>query len=180
MVAATLEKRALPVELRARGRRLEGYAATFGTPANIGRRFVETIARGAFTASLRGRDDILALVDHDPRRVLARTRSGTLRLSEDTRGLAFDLDLPDTTAGRDVLALAERGDLGGMSFSFTPVDQHRDGNRRELRAVLLHEISVVSAWPAYDGTSVQARALVTVAPFRLYAERALKLLELSR
>lgn len=180
MAAATPEKRALPVELRARGRRLEGYAATFDTPANIGGRFVETIARGAFSASLRAKGDILSLVDHDPARVLARTRSGTLRLSEDTRGLAFDIDLPDTTAGRDVLALAERGDLGGMSFSFTPVDEHRDGELRELRAVDLHEISVVSAWPAYDGTSVQARALLTDAPFREYAERALRILELSR
>mgnify|MGYP000905395436 CR=1 FL=1 len=89
MVAAPLEHRALPVELRARGRRLEGYAATFNTPADIGGRFVETIARGAFAASLRTKGDILALVDHDPRLVLARTRSGTLRLSEDTRGLAF-------------------------------------------------------------------------------------------
>lgn len=176
----TTERRALAAEIRAKGRRLEGYAATFDNPATIGGRFVETIARGAFAASLRGRGDVLALVDHDPGRVLARTRSGTLRLSEDTRGLAFDIDVPDTSAGRDVLALAERGDLGGMSFGFTAVDEARDGDRRELRAVDLHEISVVLAWPAYDGTIIHARALETAAPFRRYAERALKILELSR
>src|SRR5690606_31412235 len=110
------ERRTLAVEIRAKGRRLEGYAATFNNPADIGGRFVETIAPGAFATSLRAKGDILALVDHDPGRVLARTRSGTLRLAEDARGLAFDLDVPDTSAGRDVLALAERGDLGGMSF----------------------------------------------------------------
>ncbi|KPH80566.1 HK97 family phage prohead protease [Bosea vaviloviae] len=174
------ERRALTVEIRAKGRRLEGYAATFGNPAEIGGRFVETIARGAFAATLSSRGDILALVDHDPGRVLARTRSGTLRLSEDSKGLAFALDVPDTSHGRDVLALAERGDLGGMSFGFTAIDEHRDGDRRELRAVELHEISVVLAWPAYDGTIIQARSLETGAPFRLYAERTLKLLELSR
>lgn len=89
---------------------------------------------------------------------MARTKSGTLRLAEDSQGLEFDLSLPDTSAGRDVLALAERGDLGGMSFAFLPVDEEWNGERRTLKAVNLLEISVVNAWPAYDGTSVQARA----------------------
>jgi HK97 family phage prohead protease len=178
--APSRERRALAAEVRAKGRRLEGYAATFGAAAEIGGRFVETIARGAFAATLRRRADVLALVDHDRARVLARTRSGTLRLAEDTRGLAFDLDVPDTSAGRDVLALAERGDLGGMSFGFTAVDEHLDGDRRELRAVELHEISVVLAWPAYGGTVIQARShQAAAAPFRHYAERALKLWEAS-
>ncbi|WP_137133505.1 HK97 family phage prohead protease [Rhizobium sp. FKY42] len=176
----TIERRGLTAEIRSKGRRLEGYAATFGRSADIGGRFTETIAPGAFSGSLRSKADILALVDHDPGRVLARTRSGTLRLSEDSRGLAFDLDIPDTQAGRDVLALAERGDLGGMSFGFTALDEKRDGDRRELRAVDLHEISIVLAWPAYDGTVIQARSLSLSTPFRAYAERALRLLELSR
>lgn len=175
-----LERRGLPVEIRAKGRRLEGYAATFSNPADIGGRFIETIAQGAFSASLRSNDDVLALVDHDPGRVIARTRSRTLRLSEDSRGLAFDLDLPETQAGKDVLALAERGDLGGMSFAFTPVDEKVNGNRRELRAVQLHEISVVLAWPAYDGTVINLRSMPSPSPFRIYSERALRLLELSK
>lgn len=179
-MAAALEKRGFALEIRTKGRRLEGYAATFGTPAVIGGRFTETIAPGAFSGSLRSPSDVLALVDHDPGRVLARTRSGTLRLSEDSRGLAFDLDVPDTAAGRDVLALAERGDLGGMSFGFTALDEQRDADRRELRAVELHEISVVLAWPAYDGTVIQARSHIKPAPFRSYADRALRLLELSK
>lgn len=154
-----LERRSAALEIRAKGRRLEGYAATFGAEARIGR-MVETIRPGAFTASLAGKRDVLALVDHDFSRVLARTRSGTLRLAEDSKGLAFDLDLPDTTAGRDLLALAERGDLGGMSFAFKvgPNGEARSGDRRELRAVDLWEVSVVQAFPAYDGTSVSARA----------------------
>jgi len=151
------ERRAIVGELRAKGRRLEGYAATFGAEATIGN-FTETIAPGAFAASLAESADILALVDHDPGRILARTKSGTLRLAEDSRGLVFDLDVPATTLGNDVLALAERGDLGGMSFAFTPKSEKWDGERRTLESVDLHEVSIVSAWPAYEGTIVQARA----------------------
>lgn len=154
-----IERRAVPMEFRAAGRRLEGYAATFGSEARI-KDFSEVILPGAFAESLAKRD-ILALADHDPAKVLARTRSGTLRLSEDTRGLHFDFDLPDTSTGRDVLVLAERGDLGGMSFGFEVAkggERWNRGKHRELRNLVLHEISVVSAWPAYNGTSVQLRA----------------------
>ncbi|WP_299821334.1 HK97 family phage prohead protease [uncultured Jannaschia sp.] len=176
-----VERRFLTDELRAKGRRLEGYAAVFGAEARIGGGVVETIAPGAFRATLTANPDILALVDHDAARVLARTRSGTLRLSEDTRGLAFDLDVPDTQAGRDVLALAERGDLGGMSFGFTARDEARDGDRRELRAVDLFEVSVVAAFPAYASTVVTARSQAKPLPPGLaHAARVLQILELTR
>ena len=175
-----IEKRFQTTELRAKGRRLEGYAALFGSEARIGSSVVETIAPGAFARTLTQRADILALVDHDPTRVLARTRSGSLRLSEDTRGLTFDLDVPDTQAGRDVLALAERGDLGGMSFGFEAIDEHVDGARRELRAVDLFEISVVAAFPAYEGTVINARSQPAGYPMRDAAARRLRILELLK
>lgn len=178
--ANILQKRSCPVEIRARGRRLEGYAATFGAEARIAPGLVETIRPGAFSQSLAEREDILALVDHDPSRLLARTKSGTLRLSEDAKGLAFDLDVPDTQAGHDVLALATRGDLGGMSFGFHVLDELVNGSRRELRAVELIEISIVLAFPAYGGTSVQARTMPLDTPYRAWAHRALKLLEMGR
>ena len=154
-----IERRAV-TEYRAKERRLEGYAARFGIEARIGE-FTEVIAAGAFKASLSAGRDILALADHDHTRVLARTKSGSLKLAEDSSGLQFDLSLPDTQAGRDVLALAERGDLGGMSFGFTVNEKNGErwtGNRRELRSVNLVEISVVSAWPAYPETTVTPRA----------------------
>jgi HK97 family phage prohead protease len=177
-----IERRAATLEIRAKGRRLEGYAATFGTETRIGDRFDEVIMPGAFSASLTARGDILALVDHDASRVLARTRSGTLRLAEDTRGLAFSLDVPDTGAGRDVLALAERGDLGGMSFGFSVRQggESWQGRRRELRALDLFEVSIVSAFPAYPETSIAARARLTNAPRLAIARRHLELMEATR
>ncbi|OGA59974.1 MAG: primosome assembly protein PriA [Betaproteobacteria bacterium RIFCSPLOWO2_12_FULL_65_14] len=153
-----LEQRAI-LELRAKDRRLEGYAAKFNTEARVGD-FIELIAGGAFAASLKSGRDVLAMVDHDPSKVLARTKSGHLKLAEDSAGLAFELQVPDTTAGRDALALAERGDLGGMSFGFLPAKggEQWDGNRRTLTAIDLYEISVVNGWPAYEGTTVNARS----------------------
>jgi hypothetical protein len=156
----TLERR-IAAELRAtQGRKLAGYAAVFNVRTDIMGMFTEVIAPGAFQRSLASTADVVGLVDHDPGKLLARTRSHTLRLREDARGLAFELDVPDTTLGRDVLALAERGDIGGASFGFR-VPKGGDsweGDDRTLRNVELVDISIVNAWPAYDGTSVAARA----------------------
>lgn len=155
-----MERRAAS-ELRASpsGRRLEGYAAVFGSPTSVGG-FSESIRAGAFAATLAEQRDVLAIVDHDPSRLLARRSSGTLRLAEDAIGLRFEIDVPDTTLGRDVLALAERRDLGGMSFGF----RVRQGgerwpkpNVRELTDVELVEVSIVHAFPAYTSTTIQAR-----------------------
>jgi len=153
-----IERRAAVLEIRAAGRRLEGYAATFGAEARIGD-FVETIAAGAFRDTLGDSHDVLGLVDHDAGKLLGRTRSGTLRLSEDSRGLAFSLDVPPTQLGNDVLALAARDDLGGMSFAFKvrPDGERWSGRRRELRSLDLAEISIVQSWPAYPNTEIAVR-----------------------
>lgn len=154
-----LERRAVATAIRAQGRRLVGYAATFGTPAQIEGRFTETVRAGAFSDTLSKGEDVLGLVDHDTSKLLGRTASGTLRLAEDAKGLGFELDVPDTQLGHDVLVMAERGDLGGMSFGFrTLADHWSDQRTRELRSVQLVEVSVVHAFPAYEGTSVMARA----------------------
>lgn len=155
--ASDIERRAVG-SVTAAGRRLTGYVARFDTEARIGA-FTETIKAGAFRASLASGRDILALADHDAGKVLGRTRSGTLQLSEDERGLRFELQVPDTQTGRDLIALAERGDLGGCSFGFTcPADgDHWSGDHRELRNVELHEVSIVQSWPAYEGTEIALR-----------------------
>ena len=82
---AQAEIRALsePVELRQEDNgpiRVAGYAAVFNQETNIGGYFTETIAPGAFTSALGRGDDVVFLVNHDGL-PLARTRSGTLRLT---------------------------------------------------------------------------------------------------
>lgn len=152
-----MERRGAAGGLRAAGRVLSGYAASYNDPTAIGT-FTERIAPGAFTRSLASGRDVLALLDHRPDVLLGRTRSGSLKLSEDANGLRFELQLPDTAAARDVIALAERGDLGGMSFGFVATDEAWDGNTRELREVELHEISIVQSWPAYQSTEINLRS----------------------
>jgi uncharacterized protein len=151
---------AAAAEMRAAtGRRLEGYAALFHTEARIADRWTETLLPGCFGASLAGRD-VCLLKDHDGAAVLARTRGGSLRLAENGRGLWFEADLPNTTVANDVLESVRAGLAGGCSFGFTvPKDGERwTGDRREIRAVTLHEVSIVSAFPAYQGTTVAARS----------------------
>lgn len=171
-----LERRAMASEVRASGRKLVGYAAVFNTPTSI-MDFVETIAPGAFAATLADQHDVLGLVDHDSGRLLGRTRSRTLRLAEDGKGLSFEIEIPETSLGRDVLALAERGDLGGASFAFSVRREQWNAERRTLLEVVLHEVSVVHAWPAYPTTSVAARnreAALSLTP----AERRRRILDL--
>jgi uncharacterized protein len=135
-----LERRAV-AELRTEGRNLVGHAALFNTETRIGLTR-EVIRSGAFRRSLQAGADVRAFVDHDHTRVLGRTRSGTLQVSEDARGLAFSIDMPATSLGEDILELGRRGDLSGMSFGFRAVDEKWSGRRRELRDVDLVEISV--------------------------------------
>lgn len=146
-------------ETRTEGRKLSGVAAIYNRETQIGR-MREKIAPGAFERTLSTDDEVLAFADHDSTKLLGRRSSGTLRLTDTDFGLAYELDIPETQLGHDILALAERGDLGGMSFGFLV---RKGGERiidgvRTLTDIDLREISVVSAWPAYDGTSVEARS----------------------
>lgn len=138
--------------------KLRGYAAVYDQPTTKQRDYAgtETIGRGAFDALLGS--DVLALVDHDPGKVLGRTTSGTLRLGSDAHGLTFEVDLPDTQLARDTYELVRRGDLAGCSFTAAvgTVERTKGGvvHRSFKRLV---DVSVVSL-PAYDGTSVLARS----------------------
>ena len=139
------------------GRQLIGLAAPFGSETRIAD-FREVIAPGAFARTLSENRDILALVDHDVSRVLGRTRSGSLSLSETAEGLEYRLSLPDTTTGNDLRTLAQRGDLGGVSMGFVAARDSWDGELRTLHEVELHEISIVQAHAAYPTTTVSLRS----------------------
>jgi len=141
-----------------------GYAAVWDSPS-LPLPFTETIKRGAFSRTLKSRNQVFLLANHDPGRVLAARRSGTLRLEEDATGLRVEADLPNTSDGRDLAVLLRRGDVSSMSFGFsvpTGGDHWSDENNRELRDVRLHEVSVVSS-PAYESTSAAVRDLSNLA-----------------
>lgn len=161
----TLERRATatPPEVRADNATLTalGYAALFNSRADIGGYFMEQIAPGAFAETLKTAD-VRALIDHDGGRVIGRTKAGTLRLREDDAGLYAEIDLPDTSDGRDLAVQLERGDISGMSFGFRVThdewDETGDMPMRTIRAVDLIEVSAV-AFPAYGDTSLAMRSL---------------------
>lgn len=157
------------VELRSEiaGNKLTGYGAVFNQYANMGS-YLETLAPTAFDAVLAdAATDIRAYYQHDEARLLGRQGAGTLRLGTDTEGLHFELDIPDTSDGRDLRELVSRGDLTGMSFGFI-AGQEEHGRtpdgwalRTHVSVARLIEVSPVSR-PAYAGTSVQLRSLADI------------------
>ena len=153
----------IPAEIRmdSDGIKVEGYAAVFGEETNIGGVFMERIERGAFTDAI-GRDDVVFLVNHEGL-PLARTRSGTLKLTEDDHGLkietTLDADDPDV---KSIAGKMKRGDLDKMSFAFYPDVQEWDETGdlpvRSISKASLYDVSIVTT-PAYEGTEIALRSL---------------------
>lgn len=140
------------------GTTLYGYAALFDSPSEP-MPFIEYVRRGAFSKTLNDGADVRLLIDHEgvP---LARTKSGTMRLVEDERGLAVEADLdPMNPDAARVISAMSRGDLSQMSFAFRTIkDQFSDDRMvRELREVQLYDVSVVT-FPAYEQTVAEIRS----------------------
>lgn len=158
----------LPVEIRAKDDGsviVEGYAAVFDQVAEIGGIFREVVRRGAFKNAIQRGDDVTFNVGHNDNWLLARTKSGTLKLTEDERGLRIysELDPTDPDVARLVPKM-KRGDLSEMSFAFRIPEGGQDWSvsadgldLREIRDVHLHDVSVVPV-PAYGGTSIALRS----------------------
>lgn len=142
------------------GMSFSGYASVFDSPSeDMG--FIEYVRQGAFTRTLRSKNNVMLLWSHDTSQPLASTRSKTLRLAEDSKGLLVDADLPNTSLGRDASELVRSKVVDSMSFGFSVPpggDAWSDnGKTRELRQVRLHEVSLV-AFPAYARTSASVRS----------------------
>jgi HK97 family phage prohead protease len=144
------------------GMSFTGYAAVFNSPSEP-LPFTEVIKEGAFKRSLKSRNEVKLFMNHNTDVVLGSTRAGTLRLTEDSRGLLAQADLPDTSAGRDLSVLMKRGDVSSMSFGFSVPPKgdawSKDGATRELHQIRLHEVSIVTGFPAYAATTASVRSL---------------------
>lgn len=153
----------IPAEIRAdeTGIKVSGYAAVFGEITDIGGYFREVLERGAFKEAI-GRDDVVFVINHEGL-PLARTRSGTLTLKEDERGLYMEttLDAEDPDV-KSIVGKMKRGDLDKMSFAFRAEVQEWDDTQdpplRTIRKASLYDVSIVTT-PAYDGTSIGLRSL---------------------
>lgn len=170
------ERRVFLIELRApdstpsdiapvQSRTVSGYAAKFNSNSeDMG--FIEVIEPGAFAEAIP-KSDIRALFNHNPDHVLARSASGTLQVSEDSVGLRYEFQLPDTTIGNDLLVMLQRGDVSQSSFAFSVKDQawetkklpsgESQYTRRIKKVERLFDVSPVT-YPAYADTSVAMRS----------------------
>ena len=159
----TDEKRAIAysnLEVRANGNgtTLTGYAAVFDSPSEP-MPFTEYVRRGAFSKTLNDGADVRLLIDHAgvP---LARSKSGTLFMKEDDKGLLVEADLdPKNPDAARVISAMKRGDLSQMSFAFRTIQDSWSDDRsvRELREVQLYDVSVVT-FPAYEQTVAEVRS----------------------
>ena len=142
---------------------LGGYALKYSRQSqNLGG-FVEQIAPGALNKTLSDGGDVLCRFQHDDALILGRTLSGTLALSADAEGLVYEVVLPDTTTGRDLAALAGRGDVQHSSFAFRTIRDDWGFTEQGFPLRTLLEIQLVDVapvvQPAYLDTSSGLRAL---------------------
>ena len=170
------------VQIRSKGktgRIATGYAIVFAPSRSqdLGG-FVEQIDSNSIDLSTVG--NVYALRGHDTSRQLASTDTGTLRLFKDTRGIRFEIDLPDTTDGNDLAELFSRtgpngSDAGQCSFGFIATRDNwkelTDGTiLRTILDMTLLEVSIGVVFPAYTDTTSSIRS----APARIRAKLALK------
>jgi len=151
-------------EVRAAGgfTTITGYASVFNSLSqNLGG-FVEQVSPGAFKKTIL-EADVRALFNHDPNYVLGRNKAGTLRMMEDAKGLAYEVDLPDTQQARDLAESMRRGDITQSSFGFRVIRDSwgvtaDDYPLRTLEEVALYDVSPVT-YPAYTEASSALRSL---------------------
>lgn len=156
--------------------RMGGYALKFNKLSqNLGG-FVERVAPGAVSKTLRDGGDVLARFQHLDEYLLGRTLSQTLRLAVDDVGLMYEVDLPDTQYARDLASLAERGDVQHSSFAFRTISDEWGFTEQGFPLRTLLEIQLADVAPvvnpAYLDTSSGLRSLAE--------SRALPLDEVAR
>lgn len=144
---------------------IEGYAIVFNQKSKKMGNFYEVISKNALdNVDL---SDVKCLLDHDYSKILGRTKSKTLELSVDEKGLKFKCVLPQTSYADDLYELVNRSDVNECSFGFKvneadktaqTIKKMNDGSylRTVNKIQTLFEISIVSL-PAYSNTTAQIK-----------------------
>lgn len=152
------------IEEREEGKRvLTGVAIHYNSESN-NLPFVEKILPGAFTESLRNLTnfEVLSMTNHDRSQILGRTSNGSLRLYDSPTELRYEVDIPNTSYGNDLIENVRVGNIAGNSIGFAKIDDYweqRNGTMyRELREAILTQTSP-EVTPAYSDTSVALRSL---------------------
>lgn len=148
------------------GRHISGKAISFDTQSNdIG--FIEILHRGCISQELIDSSNIVFLYNHDYNQVIARANKGKGTLNIDLRddGVYFDLEVPNTTMGNDLLENIRLGNITQCSFGFRYANEegaYKDEKigdvwyRNVYKIGELFDLSAVT-YPAYDDTYVNAR-----------------------
>tara|TARA_R110002020_G_scaffold460224_1_gene678632 strand:+ start:454 stop:1071 length:618 start_codon:yes stop_codon:yes gene_type:complete len=163
----SMEKRLFNIETRmeeGETMNVVGHASVYNTMSEDLGGFREIIAPGAFDDVLE--NDVRALINHDGNLILARTTSGTLKLSTDEKGLKYEFDMPETSYGKDLAISMKRGDVTQSSFAFTVENDNwetKDGMdvRTITKVKRLFDVSPVTypAYPDADDLVIAKRSL---------------------
>ena len=163
----SMEKRLFNIETRmeeGETMNVVGHASVYNTMSEDLGGFREIIAPGAFDNVLE--NDVRALINHDGNLILARTTSGTLKLSTDEKGLKYEFDMPETSYGKDLAISMKRGDVTQSSFAFTVENDNwetKDGMdvRTITKVKRLFDVSPVTypAYPDADDLVIAQRGL---------------------
>lgn len=141
--------------------KITGYFVVFNSETELFENCYEEISDKAF----RDIDlsDVRALADHDTAKVLGRTKSQTLKLSVDDKGLYGEITInKNDTEAVNLYERVKRQDIDQCSFGFNilneQMEQRADGTTKwTITEIELFEVSVVT-FPAYADTSVEARS----------------------
>ncbi len=165
------------IQIRAKAEGLEkktigGYAVKYNEPTLIidrwGDKFLEEISSGAFDESLEKRNQ-KALWNHDNSKPLGSCKSNTLRFNSDTKGLNYDVDVPNNSWGNDAYESVDRGDVDGSSFGFIVLEnkwskvmyEDEEIYKRSITKAELIEVSPCT-FPAYDSSEISCRSFEMV------------------
>ena len=134
------------------GNKASGYCILWGKKSFIpalGK--YESFKKGSLKIPKQG---VPLYLQHDPKKPLANSKSGTLKFSETEKGLFFEAELPQSAKLEK--ELVARGDLAGSSLSFVCQKENLSGGHREIESALIDELSLVCR-PAHEGTEVTLR-----------------------